>query len=347
MPPLPRHAAIHTALTELGAGRDLDEPTSRAAFVAIMAGDVPTELIATLLLAIREKGEAATEIAGAVQALRATMQRIPHPAPDSLVDTCGTGGGVVSTINVSTAAAFLVAGAGIPVAKHGNRSFTSRSGSADVLEALGVAIDRSPEAALRQLITDDITFLFAPQYHPAMRHVLPARRQLGVATIMNLVGPLANPAQAGRQVVGVADRAKAPIVAEALRQLGTVHGLVVHAQIGMDEIAPVGSSEIWEIRDDSVREWRFTPAEHGLGSASLAGLEGGEPADNAARIEALLRAPASSADALRQAVELNAGAAIYVGGGATTLVAGVGIAREVLEQGRALDRLDRLRRAGQ
>lgn len=338
---------MHAALTELAAGRDLDEPTSRSAFLAIMAGEVPTELIATLLLAIRDKGEAAAEIAGAVQALRATMQRIPHPTPDLLVDTCGTGGGSVSTINVSTAAAFVVAGAGIPVAKHGNRSFTSRSGSADVLEALGVVIDRPPEAALRQLVTDGIAFLFAPQYHPAMRHVMPARRQLGVATIMNLVGPLANPAQAGRQVVGVADRSKAPVIAEALRQLGVVHGLVVHAHVGMDEIAPVGSSDIWEVRDGRMHQWRFTPADHGLGSASLVGLEGGEPSENAARIEALFRAPDTAADALRQAVELNAGAAIYVGGGAPTLVEGVRIAREALKQGHALDRLARLRRVSE
>ncbi len=308
-----------------------------------MSGQAPASVVAELLLALRAKGESAAEIAGAVRALRGAMRRVAHPRPDLLVDTCGTGGGAITTVNISTAAAFLAVGAGVPIAKHGNRSYTSRSGSADVLEALGIAIDLHPDRAARVLADVGIVFLFAPSYHPAMRHVAPIRRQLAVPTVMNLVGPLANPAGVGRQVVGVGDRTRGPAMAGALARLGVIHALVLHAAIGMDEISPVGKTAVWEITDGRVREWEFDPGETGLGTPSLVGLEGGEPHENAAKMIALLERPAAAPAALRGAVVLNAAAAIYVAGLAPTLHAAVDAAMESLVSGRARERLEALR----
>lgn len=338
-------SALQSALTRLAAGLGLDETGAEAAFREIVGGSAPAPLIARLLLALRAKGESAEEIAGAVRALRAAMRHVAHHRPDLLVDTCGTGGGAVTTINLSTAAAFVAAGAGASIAKHGNRSYTSRSGSADVLEALGVAIELEPEHAARVLLAAQVVFLYAPAYHPAMRHVAPVRRELAVPTIMNLVGPLANPASVGRQVVGVADPARAPAMAGALSRLGVVHALVVHADIGLDEISPVGMTSVWEVHQGGVREWRFDPHAVSMSTASLAGLEGGEPHENAARLLDLLDRPASAPSALRSAVVLNAAAAIYVAGLAPTLRAAVEVAVDALASGRARERLEALRRA--
>ncbi|PKL93526.1 MAG: anthranilate phosphoribosyltransferase, partial [Gemmatimonadetes bacterium HGW-Gemmatimonadetes-1] len=253
------------------------------------------------------------------------------------------GGGIVGTLNISTAAAFVAAGAGVPIAKHGNRSFTSKSGSADVLEALDIAIDLSPEAATRQLTGEGLAFLFAPLYHPAMRHVAPIRRALGVPTMMNLLGPLANPAGARRQVVGVADAARAELIAEALARLGTIHALVVHADVGMDEIAPIGTTSVREIRGSEIVRWTLDPADYGFSITSLDGLEGGEPTENAARIEALLRAPDSATPAVRAAVLLNAAAAIHVGDDGGDFAQAVSRATEALINGSAAGRLEALR----
>lgn len=292
---------------------------------------------------MRTRGETPAEVAGAVIALRQVMRRVAHPVPDRLVDTCGTGGGIVGTLNISTAAAFVAAGAGVPIAKHGNRSFTSKSGSADVLEALDIAIDLSPEAATRQLTGEGLAFLFAPLYHPAMRHVAPIRRALGVPTMMNLLGPLANPAGARRQVVGVADAARAELIAEALARLGTIHALVVHADVGMDEIAPIGTTSVSEIRGSEIVRWTLDPADYGFSITSLDGLEGGEPTENAARIEALLRAPDSAPPAVRAAVLLNAAAAIHVGDDGGDFAQAVSRATEALINGSAAGRLEALR----
>jgi anthranilate phosphoribosyltransferase len=249
----------------------------------------------------------------------------------------------VGTLNVSTAAAFVVAGAGVPVAKHGNRSYTSRSGSAEVVEALGVDIGVPPERAAAILRDAGLVFLFAPRYHPAMRHVAPTRKELGVATIMNLLGPLANPAGVRRQVVGVADPVRAPRVADALRRLGALHALVVHGVIGMDEISPVGATAVWEIREGRVSEWTLDPVSVGLDADGLEGLEGGEPAENAARIETLLRT--GEGGAARTAVLLNAAAALYVSGGGWSFADAVRRATAALDSGAAAKALDRLRAA--
>ena len=307
-----------------------------------MAGEASPSAIGELLLALRARGESASELAGAVTALRGAMLTVAYHAPSLLVDTCGTGGGLIRTLNVSTAAAFVAAGAGVPIAKHGNRSFTSRSGSADVLEALGVSLDVAPKRAGEILLDIGLVFMFAPNYHPAMRHVAGVRRDLAVPTLMNLVGPLANPALAGRQVVGVADVALAPMVAQALLRLGASHALVVHGAIGIDEIAPVGLTRVWEVRDGSVREWTLDPADVGLDTPTLAGLEGGEPVENAERILRLLTTPATAPRALRAAILLNAAGAVYVGDGEVSLQDAVNRAREALDSGAALARLEAL-----
>jgi anthranilate phosphoribosyltransferase len=341
VPPSP----LQLALDQLARGGELTEAATEAAVREMVGGTADPATIAALLVALRDKGESEAEVAGAVRALRGAMRQVEHPEPDTLVDTCGTGGGAVTTVNLSTAAAFVAAGAGVRIAKHGNRSFTSRSGSADVLESLGISLEVGPEHAAQVLADVGVVFLFAPNYHPAMRHVAPVRRTLGTATLMNLVGPLANPANARRQVVGVGDPARAAAVAGALARLGAIHALVVHAEVGMDEFSPVGETAIWEVRGGTVREWQFDPSQTPAAAASLAGLEGGEPADNAAQILSLLEAPARAGAALRGAVILNAAAAIYVAGLAPSLVAGIDAAIASLDSGRARERLEALRRA--
>lgn len=335
---------IRTALQRVASGATLTEAEARAAFDEVMAGLATPAAVGALLFGLRARGETPAEVAGAAGALRASMHVVPHGA-DRPVDTCGTGGGTVTTLNISTAAAFIAAGAGVPVAKHGNRSFTSRSGSADVLEALGLPMDLGPERAGAVLDAVGLTFLFAPLFHPAMRHVAPIRRDLGVPTVMNLIGPLANPAGTARQVVGVADPSRGALMAEALARLGTEHALVVHAEIGMDEIAPVGLTRTWEVRDGIVTVGALDPASLGLATSTMTGLEGGEPAENAARIEGLLERPAQAPEPLRAAVLLNATAAIYVGGRAESLAAAADAAQTALASGAGAERLAALRAA--
>jgi anthranilate phosphoribosyltransferase len=331
------------ALRTLAEGRSLSADQAAAAFGVVMRGEATPGQIAALLMGLRARGESAAEIAGAAMALRAAMVRVATQDPDRLVDTCGTGGGTVGTLNISTAAAFVVAGAGVAVAKHGNRSYTTRSGSAEVLEALGVDIGVDRERVAGILREVGLVFLFAPRYHPAMRHVAPTRKELGVTTIMNLLGPLANPAGVRRQVIGVADPVRAPAVADALRQLGALHALVVHGVIGMDEISPVGPTAVWEIREGRVSEWVVDPASVGLDADDLEGLEGGEPAENAARIETLLRT--GTGGAARTAVLLNAAAALYVSGGGWSFAEAVRRATAALDSGAGAAALDRLRAA--
>jgi anthranilate phosphoribosyltransferase len=271
------------------------------------------------------------------------MVTLQADEPDLLVDTCGTGGGRVGTLNISTAAAFVVAGAGIPVAKHGNRSYTSRCGSADVLEALGVEIDLTPAAALEVLRSVGLTFLFAPTYHPAMRHVAPVRKELGVPTIMNLLGPLANPAAVLRQVVGVSDPERAKLVAESMAALGAKHALVLHAAVGMDEISPSGATVVWEVKGKHLDTWEVEPARYGLDCDDLDSLRGGEPAENAVRIERLLAGEAEPA--VRCAVLLNAAAALYVAAPGWSLEEAVHRSKESLASGAAAKVLARLRTA--
>jgi anthranilate phosphoribosyltransferase len=299
--------------------------------------------MAALLMGLRVRGERASEVAGAARALRAAMTRLEAPDPAQLVDTCGTGGGSVTTFNISTAAAILAAGAGVRVAKHGNRSFTSKSGSADVLEALGVPIDL-PVSRMGEVLEEaGIVFMYAPTMHPAMRHVGPVRREMGIQTVMNLVGPLANPAMAGRQVIGVADVARLELIAGALQALGTVHSLVVHGAPGMDEISPLGPTTILEVRGTTLTRSSFRPEDVGLAPARPEELAGGEPAENARLVETVLVGKASKG--AEAAVVLNAGAALYVAGKTKDLPAGVRLAQEALDAGAGWEALGRLRRA--
>ncbi|MBA2293406.1 MAG: anthranilate phosphoribosyltransferase [Gemmatimonadales bacterium] len=337
--------AIRAAISVAERGQGLQEAAAHAAMLEMLGGTTDPVLTEALLVALRDKGESAPELAGAVRALRDTMQRVDHSDPGSLVDTCGTGGGTVTTLNISTAAAFVVAGAGIPVAKHGNRSFTSRSGSADVLEAMGVSIDATPAQSGRILREVGIAFLFAPTHHPAMRHVAAVRRKLGTPTIMNLVGPLANPAGATRQVIGVADPRRGALMATTLAHLGARHAMVVHGVEGLDEIAPMGETMIWEVRGGDVRQWTMSADTLGFRVDSLAGLAGGEPAENAAAIVQLFERPRGAPPAVRAAVVLNAGAAILVSGKAESMEDAVEMAHAALDSGRALATLEDLRSA--
>lgn len=331
------------AIAALANRRSLSETQATDVFAAVMRGEATAAQIAALLMGLRVKGETPEEVAGAARALRAVMVRV-EATGDHLVDTCGTGGGSVSTFNISTAAAFVAAGAGAHVAKHGNRSFTSKCGSADVLEALGVRITLDAAQAARVLSEACVTFLFAPSFHPAMKHAGPIRRELAVPSIMNLLGPLGNPAGVRRQVVGVADRDRAPLVAEAFVRLGAEHTLVVHGRIGMDEISPQGITDVWEVRSGRVTTWELDPARYDLALQDAHALAGGEPTANAGRIERLLAGEGSDAPGMAAAV-LNGGAAIYAAGIASSYDDGVRRARDVLESGAAHEALERLRRA--
>jgi anthranilate phosphoribosyltransferase len=332
-----------TATLRQATERPLSAAEAEAAFSEVMEGRASPVQIAALLVTLRVRGAVADEVAGGVRALSRAM--VPVAVADrDVVDTCGTGGGALTTFNISTAAALLAAGAGVPVAKHGNRSFSSRCGSADVLESLGVRLDLTPEQEARVLDRAGIVFMFAPLHHPAMRHAAPVRRELGMPTLMNVLGPLTNPAGARRQVVGVADPSLMTLIAEALRVLGHHHALVVHGQPGLDELSPLGPTEIVELRSGTLRRWVFDPgAELGWPKFEAEGLAGADPADNARLIEGVLAGRVGGV--ARAATVLNAGAAIYVGGAADTLVEGVRRAETVLLQGGGAQALAGLRDA--
>src|SRR5438309_4738142 len=339
----PSAPPLQQALVALANRQSLSESLAAAVFGVVMRGEASPAQIAGLLVGLRVKGETPDEVAGAARALRAAMVHVDADGVH-LVDTCGTGGGAVGTFNISTGAAFVAAGAGAAVAKHGNRSFTSQCGSADVLEALGIGIGLDATGAARVLREARVAFLFAPNFHPAMRHVGPVRRELGTPSIMNLLGPLANPAGAVRQVVGVADRDRAPLMAAALARLGTEQALVVHARVGMDEISPLGVTDVWEVRGAVVSTWELDAVRFGLGSQDVTALAGVDPAGNAARIERLLADGRDDPDG-HAAVVLNAGAAIYVAGLSPTYSDGVARAQSALRSGDGHQALERLRRA--
>jgi anthranilate phosphoribosyltransferase len=336
-------SAVQTAIRRIAFGDSLDAELATEAFGTVMRGEATAAQIAALLIGLRVKGETADEVTGAARALRAAMVKLPVGTSDDLVDTCGTGGGAVPTFNISTAAALLAAGAGVRIAKHGNRSFTTQCGSADVLEQLGVMLEAPVELAARALDEAGFTFMFAPAMHPAMRHVGPVRRELGIPTVMNIVGPLANPAGAARQVVGVAERGRMPLLAGALASLGAAHALVVHGEPGMDEISPIGLTHVAEVRDGAVTEWTIDPAAYGFAGFAPADLAGGGPADNARTIVDVLNGrgrPAATA-----AVVLNAAGALYVAPGSRSFADCVAAATDALANGAGTAALERMRRA--
>ena len=335
--------ALQRAIQKLAFHEPLTADDAQGAFDIVMQGQATAVQVAALLAALRATVESPEVVAGVVRALRTAMVSLSADDPDDLVDTCGTGGGAVSTFNISTAAAIVAAGAGVRIAKHGNRSFTSRCGSADVLEALGVPIE-VPVAVMEAALRDaGMVFMFAPLMHPAMRHVGPVRRELAIPTVMNIVGPLANPARAGRQVVGVADLERAPVLAAALVELGTKHSLVVHGEPGLDEVSPLGPTHVIEVIDHSSKAWTIHPAEHGFSKVAREDLAGSEPAENARIIGEILngRGPAGA----RAAIILNAGAAVYVSGRVKSYAEGVGAATKSIDSGEAKSVLDRLKSA--
>jgi anthranilate phosphoribosyltransferase len=342
------------ALRRVMAGEDLSRTEMETLIGRLMDGDLDPVHQAGLLVGLAMKGESVAEITGAAAAMRARVVRIPH-AVDGAVDTCGTGGDGKGTFNVSTAAAVVAAAAGAPVAKHGNRSVSSRSGSADVLAALGVPIDLDPGAAADALAEIGIAFLFAPRLHPAMKAVMPVRKALGVRTLFNILGPLTNPAGARRQVLGVFARRLVVPLAQVLGELGSEHALVVHGDDGLDEITTTTTTQVAELVHGTVRTYTFDPSSLGIRRADPAALAGGSPADNAKLFARLVGdADAGVADqadgdeagrmrALADIVALNAGAALYVAGRAEDLAEGLKHARSALDDGRAYATLQALR----
>ncbi len=328
------------ALRRVISGADLERAEMEELIGALMDGDLEPPLQAALLAALATKGESVDEIAGAATAMRRRAVPVAHRRPEA-VDTCGTGGDGRGTFNISTAAAIVAAAAGVPVAKHGNRSVSSRSGSADLLEALGIAVQQTPARAAAALDEIGIAFLFAPGYHPAMRQVMPVRRALGVRTLFNVLGPLTNPAGTRRQLLGVYAPHLVERLAAVLAELGSLHALVVHGADGLDEITLTGPTRIAELRDGRVETRTLVPEEVGFERVPAAALAGGDPADNAAALERLL---AGEAGPLAEVTLLNAGAAVYVAGLEEDLRGGVERARRALDSGAAAAKLEELRR---
>ncbi len=331
-------------IEEVAQGQALSAERALEAFRKIMSGEASPVQVGAFLMGLRTRGILPSEVAGGVLALREVMVPVPAKTPQDLIDTCGTGGGALRTFNISTAAALVAAGAGVRIAKHGNRSFTSRSGSADVLEALGVKIELAPEEMGRVLEEVGIVFMFAPLLHPAMRHVAPIRRELGITTIMNLLGPLTNPAGAQRQLVGVAEPGILWLIVEALRELGHKRALVVHGAPGMDELSPLGPTQVAELREDgAIQEGILAPGQLGFSSVAPGSLAGGEPEENARLVRRVLAGEEEGG--ARAAVLLNAAGALYVAGKGDSLPESLELAREALDQGSGLKKLEELKEA--
>ena len=324
------------ALRALYEGRSLDERTAERLFAALVRGELAEPSIAAMLISLRLKGETAEELTGAARALRAAAT--PFDRPDySFADSCGTGGDGSGSINVSTAVAFVAAASGLPVAKHGNRAVTSRCGSADVLEQLGARLDISPERSRQALDQAGICFLFAPFYHPGLRHAGPVRRTLKVRTIMNVLGPCVNPARPDVQLVGVANPRLLETVARTLAAIGVAKALVVHGA-GLDEVALHGETEAIRVDGGCIERLTITPAQAGLSLAPLGSLQGGEPSENAERFKRLLGGAGAKAET--DVVALNTAALLMTAGLAKDLKEGVAAAMEAIGSGEALRRLD-------
>ncbi|HEX4158652.1 MAG TPA: anthranilate phosphoribosyltransferase [Rhizomicrobium sp.] len=326
-------------LKRLVEGGSLSAESSLNAFAAIISGQVSETRIGAFLTALALREPTVAEIAGAARAMRAAMRRIEAPA--GAIDLCGTGGDGHGTLNVSTAAAFVVAACGVSVAKHGNRNMSSKSGAADVLEALGIRIDLSPQAAQECLEETGLCFLFAPAYHPAMKHVAPVRKELGFRTVFNLLGPVCNPARVRRQLLGVfAERWVEP-VAGVLAELGAEHAWVVHGSDGMDELTITGPTLVAEVINGRLRRFEIVPEDLEIGRGTLASVKGGDANHNAGALEELLRGDGFSA--YHDIVVMNAAAALVVADAAPNIKQGAAMAKAALRDGRAFAMLERLR----
>lgn len=325
------------ALAIVREGGSLDADASARVFETIMTGMVPEADLTAFLTAQAMRGPTVPEIVGAVRAMRVGMR--PVAAPEGAIDLCGTGGDGHGTLNISTAVSFVVAGAGVPVAKHGNRSATSKSGAADILEALGVKIDLEPERASAVLAETGIVFLFAQVHHPAMRHVGKVRGQIKMRTIFNLLGPLASPARVKHQLVGIYDRKWLRPYAEALKALGSSRALVVHGADGLDEVTITDVTHFASLENGQVTEGQIAPEDAGVSRARLADIKGGAAADNAAALKRLF---GGEKGPYRDIVLLNAGAALMVSGRAKDVKEGVGLAAQALDGDAAKQKLDQL-----
>ncbi|MBU1324177.1 MAG: anthranilate phosphoribosyltransferase [Alphaproteobacteria bacterium] len=323
-------------LARLVDGRVLSTDEARDFFAACLRGEPTPAQVAAAVTALRIRGETVDEIAAFATAMRDAARTLDHPY--DAIDTCGTGGDGQHTFNISTAAALVLAGAGLKVAKHGNRALSSKSGSSDVLAALGVNLAATPEQQRRSLDHASIAFLFAPHYHGAMRHVGPVRAEIGFRTVFNLLGPLSNPAGARRQVMGVYDPRLLEPLAEVLGRLGATRAWTVHGQ-GLDELTTTGPTEVAEWRDGAVRRFTVTPADAGLATATIDDLRGGDAEENAAALRALLD---GAPGAYRDVVLLNAAAALIVADRAADLREGAALAAAVIDDGRAALALTRL-----
>ena len=328
---------LKPVLARLATGGTLDEAEAEAAFDVIMAGEATPAQIGGLLMAMRVRGETAAEIAGAVRAMRARMSVIE--APEGAIDVCGTGGDNAGTLNISTAVTFVVAGCGVPVAKHGNSALSSRTGGADVLAALGVTIDVPLDRLSAILREAGCAFLFAPRHHPSIRHAAGPRVELGTRTIFNLLGPLSNPALVRRQLAGVYDPAWAQPMAETLARLGTERAWIVHGG-GLDELTIAGESQVVEVADGRTRRLVISPEDAGLSRAPLEAVRGGDAATNALALRGLLE---GAGGPYRAIVVLNAAAALVVAGTAKNVQEGAVIAAHSIDSGAALAALERLR----
>jgi anthranilate phosphoribosyltransferase len=328
--------AFKPLLAQLAAGAVLSEAETEAFFAACLRGEPTPAQAAAALTAIHMRGETVGEIAACARAMRGAALKLDHPY--EVIDVCGTGGDGLHTLNISTAVSFVCAGGGLKVAKHGNRAITSRSGAGDVLTALGVGIDPGLERQRQALDEAGICFLFAQTHHGAMRHLSPIRQEIGFRTILNLLGPLTNPAGARRQVVGVPSSAYVRPIAEALGLLGAERAWVVNGQ-GMDELTTTGETAAAELKDGQVREFTVTPEDAGLPRAELSQIVGGAPQENAAALRAALD---GQPGAYRDIVLLNAAAAFIVAERAADLKAGVALAAQVIDDGRAKAALDKL-----
>jgi len=347
--PFPETNSIHAALEKLIAEKDLSRDEAEAAMEEILAGRSKDSQIAGLLTALRMNGETVDELVGFATAMRRHAAPIfpagrARAADEMIVDTCGTGGDASGTFNISTAAAFVVAGAGVRVAKHGNRSISSRCGSADVLEQLGVKIDLAPERIGQAIEEVGIGFLFAPAIHAATRHAMPVRRELKFRTVFNLLGPLTNPANASAQVVGVYDASLTELVAGALGELGVKRAFVVHGAEGLDEISLAGETFVAELRDGVVRSYTVVPEDFGLRRAPLDEIRGGDAKQNAEIIHKILGRSMQFHEhgPRRDIVIANASSALVAAGRATDFLDGVRLATHSIDSGAARERLEAL-----
>jgi len=339
------HGGWAALLTQLLDRNHLTAAQARSAMMTILAGDATPAQLIGFVVALRAKGESVEELAGLLDAVLAHAAIVPlsEQQRSNSVDIVGTGGDHSHSINVSTMAAIVTAAAGVPVCKHGSRASSSRCGTADVLEELGVAIELTPEGVKHCIETAGMGFCFAPAFHPAFRFAAPARREIGIPTVFNLLGPMANPGRVRRQVIGVANAGFAERMIETLRTHGSVHAWVVHGG-GLDELTTTGSSQVIELREGEIDHFTVDPAEFGFGRARNEDLSGGDPAENA---EVVRRVLGGEPGPHRDIVVLNAGAGLVVGGAADSLAAGVAIAAEAIDSGAGTETLRKLAAASQ